>query len=210
MSTQEVQRQLRHKQIILTNVPSNPLDFDATGLRELKNLDAKIEIQDQSIDANDGNFSHQLCVGTLRQLLEAAHSEDGPILNALSFPFSLDGVVHSPLSRELEALSSEIEAWRLTEGIEFCNDKATFPTGDMRWGLCGTSGARHWIHIDSDGLGTFVDMRCGGNWWIIFTPPDGDKYALASIDQFLGNFDITRVPDQWVVEAVYLTPSTRL
>lgn len=208
MSTQAVQEQLRHKHIVLTNVPFIPLSFNEKGLRELKNLDAKIDMQNQSIDASDEYFPRQLCVGTLRHLLWAARSKDGPIINALSFPFPLDGVLHSPLSCELEAVSSEIEAWRLTEGMAFCNEKASYPTGDMRWGLCSTKGARHWIHIDSDGLGTFVDVRCGGKWWIVFT--SDDNQAFASIDQFFGNFRTTKIPKNWVAEAVYLTPGTRL
>ena len=82
----------------------------------------------------------------------------------------------------------------------------------MRWGLAATAGARHWIHIDSDGLGTFVDVKCGAKWWILFTPLEGqDKHAFSSIDQFLNDFDVVRLTDgRWEAEAVYLTEGNRL
>ena len=83
-----------------------------------------------------------------------------------------------------------------------------------------TASARHWIHIDSDGLGTFVDVQCGGKWWILFGPADGEtKDAFGFIDQFLNDFDTrSERADEWgstseglwLAEAVYLSPGTRL
>ncbi len=160
--------------------------------------------QDQSINASDQHFPRQLCIGTLRHVLDSARSQDGPILNALSFPLALAGM-------RCSALSSEIEAWRLTERMKFCNAEASFPIGDMRWGLAATRGGRHWVHIDSDGLATFIDVRCGGKWWIIFTPLEGqDKYIFASIDQFFDGFETINPPGRYSAEAIYLTPGTRL
>jgi hypothetical protein len=92
----------------------------------------------------------------------------------------------------------------------------------MRWGLAATAGARHWLHIDSDGLGTYIDVHCGGKWFILFCPPDGQtKDAFGRIDLFTNKFDLDaehgqwnlRIDGQelpWVAEAVYLTPGTRL
>jgi hypothetical protein len=156
-----------------------------------------------------------MCTGTLRQMLKASRLATGPILNALSFPQPLSGV-------EPSGMSSEIEAWQVTEGKPFCERTLAFPTGQMRWGLAATAGARHWIHIDSDGMGTYIDVQCGGKWWILFCPPDGQtKLTFSWVETFLGQFDIksqagrwdtknTLVNDLWVAEAIYLAPGTRL
>jgi hypothetical protein len=120
-------------------------------------------------------------------------------------------------------MSSEIEAWRVTEGEPFCVPESQFPVGEMRWGLAATRGARHWIHIDSDGLGTFIDVQCGGKIWIVFSPPaNRGKYDFASIEQYLdfevtpsegGCWDVDIEPkdsEHWIAEAVYLSRGTRL
>lgn len=160
-------------------------------------------------------------MGTLKQMLEASRSKSGQILNALSFPLPLSGVFPS-------AMSSEIEAWKLTERKKFCPSNLAFPVAEMRWGLAATAGSRHWIHIDSDGLGTFVDTQCGAKWWILFAPPAGQsKHWFGSVELYLNGFDTNGInggrwdlgnsgdpPDQggdlWIAEAVYLTPGMRL
>jgi len=81
------------------------------------------------------------------------------------------------------------------------------------------------MHIDSDGLGTFIKTQCGGKWWIIFGPPAGKtKHVFGSVSQFLASFDTNREEggrwdldkedieegDLWIAEAVYLSPGTEL
>lgn len=237
-SSHDVQSLMRTKHLVVTGMPSRDIGFDEKGLKTLTNLQAKISIQgkptliyrnlmvifvstDQSINAADGYFTKQVVIGTLQQLLEASRSESGPILNALSFPLPLSGV-------QATSTNSEVEAWRSTQGEKFCPPEVQFPVGDIRWGLAATNGARHWIHIDSDGFGTYIDVQCGGKWWITFNPPaNKDKYAFASIYQFLDNFDTnaekgsswelatsggkdTKENEGWIAEAVYLEPGTRL
>jgi len=60
-------------------------------------------LTDQSIEVTDGNFSKQMWIGTLLQVLQVAWSNDGPILNALSFLHPLAGVKPLPISSEVEA-----------------------------------------------------------------------------------------------------------
>jgi len=104
-----------------------------------------------------------------------------------------------------------VEAWRLTEGLPYCEQDAVYPTVDMRWGLAAPAGRRHWIHIDSDGLCTIVDTLCGGKWWLLFTPDDDmSDDIFGDINQFCNGFDMTNPPKYWAVEVVYLTPGTRL
>jgi len=168
---------------------------------------------------SDGYYPRQVVVGTPKQLLDASCSASGPILNALSFPLGLSGVKPS-------SISSEVEAWRMTEGMIFCpsegSSRAEFPVSEMRWGLAATRGARHWIHIDSDGLGTFIDVKCGGKWWVVFSPPAKlGKHGFGAIDTFLNNFNVDGEnkgrfgdevddDDRWIAEGVYLSEGTRL
>jgi len=82
---------------------------------------------------------------------------------------------------------------------------------DMRWGLAATAGARHWIHIDCDGLGTVIDVLRELKLWLIFTPEEDVSNAIfGDIDQFFNGFDVTNPPHYWAVEAVYLKPGIRL
>jgi hypothetical protein len=122
-------------------------------------------------------------------------------------------------------MSTEIEAWRLTERMKFCPVELRFPAGEMRWGLAATRGGRSWLHIDGDGLGTYIDTQCGGRWWITFNPPSNmNKDAFGSKEQYLHNFDTNGVDggrwdlnrmernegEEWIAEAVYLSKGTRL
>jgi hypothetical protein len=64
----------------------------------------------------------------------------------------------------------------------------------MQQGLAATRGAWHYIHIDSDGLGTFIDVKCGGKWWVVFSPPTKlGKHGFGAIDTFLNTFNINRI-----------------
>ena len=133
-----------------------------------------------------------------------ARDPDGAIINGLSFPLPLSAI-------KKDHINSDIEAWRLTEGLRFCTEKALYPTAEMRWGLASTAGARHWMHLDCDGLGTFVDVVCGGKWWLLFKPHlEGESQSSAHTDLYLNDFDPAIAVETWDVEAVYLTPGTRL
>jgi hypothetical protein len=129
---------------------------------------------------------------------------NGAIINGLSFPLPLSAI-------KRDKLCSDIEAWRLTEGLPFCTAKAKYPTSDMRWGLASMRGSRHWVHLDCDGLATFVQLLCGSKLWILLSPELGDDPdSSARVDLYLNDFDTSIVVKTWDAEAVYLTPGTRL
>ncbi len=143
-------------------------------------------------------------MGTLEHLLQSAQTQDGAILNALSFPLPLSSINNS-------AFSSDVEAWRTTEGLPYCDQEALYPSADMKWGLAATAGARHWIHVDCNGLGTVVDPVVGKKLWCLFTPKeDVSEGSFGDIDQFFNGFDVTNPPNYWDAEAVLLEPGTRL
>jgi hypothetical protein len=163
-----------------------------------------ILLSDQSVPIIDGDMSGQLRIGTLEHILENARDPNGAIINGLSFPLPLSAV-------KRDKISSEIEAWRLTEGLPFCTKKALYPTSEMRWGLASTAGSRHWTHLDCDGLATIVDPISGKKLWILLQPYlAGEPDASANVELYLNDYDPAVVVKTWEAEAVLLTPGTRL
>jgi hypothetical protein len=225
LSVSETQTKLELRHLVITGVPTEQdetrVQFDEAGLQVLTNLDSKIPIQgefciiigrivsysscaDQSVPIVDENFAAQMCIGTLEHILEMARDPNGTIINGLSFPLPLSAI-------KRDKLSGDIEAWRLTEGLPFCNEKASYPTADMRWGLASTAGARHWTHVDSDGLATYVQLLTGTKLWILMKPDlDNEVDAAAHVDLYLNDYDPAVAVRTWDAEAVLLTPNTRL
>lgn len=133
-----------------------------------------------------------------------ARDPKGAIVNGLSFPLPLSAV-------KRDKLSSEVEAWRLTEGLPFCGNNTLYPKAAMRWGLASTAGARSWTHLDCDGMATFVDVICGKKYWILFRPHlEGEADPFAHVDLYLHDYDPAISVDTWDAEAVLLEPGTRL
>lgn len=76
-----------------------------------------------------------------------------------------------------------------TQDHIFCNDK--YPTSDNYWELVATRGARSWIHIDADGLGTRFEVACGAKWNVIGRPPLNQLNFLDFLSDrslFMGEF----------------------
>jgi hypothetical protein len=167
---------------------------------------------DQSIEVPQDDYSEQQKIGTLAQILSASRRERGRILNALDLPRSLSGVTASQYT-------SEVSAWRATQDRPFCKDK--YPIADNYWELVATKGARSWTHIDTDGLGTRFEVRCGAKWIVIGRPPftdegtgmDGLNNCTFFSDRrlFIGDFAVEdAISAVWQYEALYLAPGTAL
>ena len=223
LTAAQLQTKLHLRHLVITGLPQEqgPVNFDEAGLQELTHLDSTLPIQgkfqssgqvsvansdvhvDQSIPV-EGDLAAQMRVGTLEHILEMARDPNGAIINGLSFPLPLSAI-------KRDKLCSDIEAWRLTEGLPFCTPKVSYPTGDMRWGLASTAGSRHWPHIDRNGLATYVELVTGKKLWILFRPNlDDEPDAGAYISVFLDDFDTSVAVKLWDAEAVVLTPGTRL
>jgi len=144
--------------------------------------------------------------GTLEQIYTSSQLRDGKVLNALAFPFLFSSAFNDPFSTDFVAYMNN----PLSEGTSL-----GIPTPDIRWGLCATKGAWHGFHTDSDGFGTFIDVKVGKKWWIIARPAkDGmaDVTNFAGIKTFLNEKFDAGLPGNglWILEAVLLEPSTRL
>lgn len=131
----------------------------------------------------------------------AAHQE-AKSLNALYAPNPNADV-------SLNSFASETRAYRQTTTEPYCQDRR-LPAGDLRWNIAGTKGAHHYWQIDSEGFATFIDVLCGKKLWIVARPKNPKDFFALSLWNDL-DFDVSAPNlDKWNVEAVVLTPTTRL
>lgn len=113
-----------------------------------------------------------------------------------------------PLEEKMRMLpfSTDFAAWRATKGL----GGHTVP-GDLQWGFAATSGALSWLHLDSNGFGTYIDPQTGVKWWICLRKKGhGHRFESCSEPEpfFGGKYEVNA--EQWDLEAVILTPGTRL
>jgi len=144
------------------------------------------------VDA-DMTGTSQLITATTDQLVKAAATDTGKILNALQFPMPLAPVSPTP------KFSTDLLAWAIT-GTE-----SPPPIGHIRWGLAATGGARTWFHLDSNGFNTFIMVLCGFKAWICIRDQFGQ---FVSIDAFK-DFELDDASG-YQIEIILLTPGTHL
>ena len=150
---------------------------------------------DQSIRANDEEAGEAtLTMAKTDDLLEASRQEEGKILNALDFPMVLASLSPPP------PFSTDLLAWRATD----CSGGTGIPTGDIRWGLAATTGARTWFHLDSNGFALDLTPKCGEKVFIVIRD---EKENFRNINVFK-DFELDDAKD-YRLEAVLLTPGTR-
>ncbi|KAH6887774.1 hypothetical protein BKA70DRAFT_1122083, partial [Coprinopsis sp. MPI-PUGE-AT-0042] len=197
--------------IVLTEcATTSEVIFDKAGLETLTgHIDVEIEVQDQSNPlGRAANISKARSRRTtLREMLEFSTLPlaNRPIVNALTFPMP------PGLRPEQQfTFSSEHIAWLRTLGNHFCF--APYPTSSTRWSLVAFNGALHYFHIDSDGFGTWVEVKTGLKLWVIARPKDESIPSFGDVDGFLKVFGqgMSPNPDYWTIEAVVLGPNTRL
>ena len=130
---------------------------------------------------------------TTSQLLDAAQTPGGKILDALEFPMSLASLDSPP------KFSTDLLALRVVgKGVDP-------PTPHIRRGLAATAGARNWFHAKSNGLGYYIDVRCGVRIWIFIRDDEGKFLAIDCFRDFK--------PDEangCQLEIILLKPRTRL
>ncbi len=78
----------------------------------------------------------------------------------------------------------------------------------MQWGLASIAGLRHWVHINCDGLGTFIYVACGGKWILFRLHMLGEPDSTGYVDLFLDDFDPAMVVKTWDAEVVFLMTGT--
>lgn len=149
---------------------------------------------DQSLPVSEAGAGELwLATATTSQLLEATHAPDGKILNASEFPMGFAPLDPPP------KFSTDLLALRVAgRGI-------VPPTSDVRWGTAATGGACTWFHIDSNGLGVFVNVKCGVKVWFFIRDDEGEFLKINSFQ----DFELDEANGQQL-EVVALTPGTQL
>ncbi|KAH6918234.1 hypothetical protein BKA70DRAFT_1036121, partial [Coprinopsis sp. MPI-PUGE-AT-0042] len=106
--------------------------------------------------------------------------------------------------------ASDYTAWLRTQHNDMCF--AFYPVEAMHWGLFAYNGALHFLHIDADGFGTWVEVKSGLKLWVVAHPKKSSDVSLVgTIDAFSKRFAGGKYPNsQWIYEAVVLGPNTRL
>jgi hypothetical protein len=163
---------------------------------------------DQSQPSGEGDISTARSRRTtLQDMLEfsALPIASRPIVNALTLPMP-PGL----RPEQNHFFSSEYVACLRTAGNRFCF--TPYPASHTRWGLVAFDGALHYLHIDSDGFGTWIEVKSGLKLWVIARPKDGTVPSFTDIHAFLGWIGEGKSPnrERWIVEAVVLAPGTRL
>jgi hypothetical protein len=130
-----------------------------------------------------------------------AKNNDGLILNCLDLPGNME------LDR---TLSTEKTAFMATVDLPFCGERFQFPQRTMRWALLGLAHSNSRFHMDSDGFGTHVSIRCGTKVWFLATPV-GDS-SVGDIEMFSPDRYSQDLPPgtHWMAEAVVLRPGSTL
>ncbi|EAU87076.2 hypothetical protein CC1G_11256 [Coprinopsis cinerea okayama7 len=204
-SPREVQDALRTRNILVYDCQRRPLPFNYTSAESLGPLDRRTDIQDQSSSTVDGDLQTIVRSGTARQVVENA-------LGPHAYRKSLNSLNHpDPLAEStIKPYSSELWAWRKSNSGDHFATNALPPISDLRWGLLGTTGAKHGIHIDAHGFGTFVAPQCGLKLWMLGRPKP--PLTTSSISVWCDpEFDVDAPNSHlWAWEGVVLGPDTTL
>ncbi|KAF9521617.1 hypothetical protein CPB83DRAFT_841121 [Crepidotus variabilis] len=183
MKGEEILSILRHKHIVVFGVP------------------------DYSIPPPKSHCSVPVTVsGTVQHLLESARSgNQGKILNGPEFERWQPK--HAPNS-----VASDLVGWYHTRGAQ--SDAmltSAYPEGDMYWGLAGTKDTLTFMHIDSDGVSTGVQVKCGSKVWGVYKEHEGQPLSSSATlldPDFL--LDEVLARSNYDIEAVVLQPTDML
>lgn len=140
--------------------------------------------------------------GTLRQVLECSRNPKGKILNSAILALAAE-----PAGRE--KFSSDTTAWTETMDEAVFADEVHMPTGDTRWGQVSTRGAFEGFQLAGDGFGRYIDVLTGTKWLIVARPTSG-SCRFSEVESFLSESFINFGVGEWFLEAILLSPGTRL
>ena len=113
---------------------------------------------------------------------------------------------------ERSAYATDVVAWDYARGHANCPRTTPYPTEHVRWGLAGAANTVTYLHIDSDGFCTDVQVMCGKKVWAIYR--ESSEVPLSSINTFIDpvNFKLDEIPEKssFGLEAIVLRPGDRL
>jgi len=111
-------------------------------------------------------------------MVECSKKTDGKILNALYIPQPFESRERTQFASDIHALIATLNGMGWKPGMSLHNE-------DFRWAIASLKGAFHGFHLDSDGLGTFIQALFGSKWWILASPKPGSNADFAKINYAL-------------------------
>ena len=141
--------------------------------------------------------------GHVRDIWDNRHPS-GKILNALDLPL-YDG------NTEPTEYASDLHAWDVTRGHHCIDHVTAYPTGHMQWALAAHENSITFLHLDCEGLSTYLTVADGGKAWGFLRKRPSNP--LSSINFFLkDSFRLDEVlkSSEYDLELVALRPGDRL
>ena len=172
----------------------HPIEVQGTSLPWLPIDISHVTFIDQSVRVCEAGVGELwLMTTTPGKLLEAANTPDGNFLNALKFPMGLASFNPPPkYSTDLLSL------WVAGRGI-------VPPTSDIQWGTAATSGTCTWFHLNSNGLGVSVNLKCRLKIWFFLKDDEGKLNVINCLE----DFELDEA-NSYQLEAVVLRPGTQM
>ncbi len=144
--------------------------------------------------------------GLVSDILENAQKADGKILNGLEFPMWDVNI------KSRSTFAVDVAAWDYMRGKPYCgNLTLPYPTEHTSWGLAGTSNTFTFMHIDSDGFNSFLQVLCGLKVWVVYR--EKSELPRSSAKVFLDkNFRLDEYKEHaaYDLEAIVLRPGDLL
>lgn len=162
-----------------------------------------VYFSDYSIEPSNQDCNPTVVSGCVQDLWDNRHPS-GRILNALDLPLYAGDT-------EPTEYGSELHAWDVTRGHHHVDPKSSYPIDHMRWALVGLQNALTFMHIDCEGVNTFITVADGTKLWGFLHKRHGNP--LSSINFFLNdNFRLNEVlpSSEYDLEVVALRPGDRL
>lgn len=98
------------------------------------------------------------------------------LVNALNFPMHVPHDLSEPTRNK-----AEYHAWIATR--QLFRITSPYPWSVETWGIAATAGTYHRWHVDSNGLWTHVDVKCGVKLWITGKPKDGANNVIKQMGE---------------------------
>lgn len=129
------------------------------------------------------------------------------ILNGLDFPMWKDS------QWDQCSYATDMVAWDYLHGQAHCGSITTqYPTPHMWWGLAGTAHTVSYLHMDSDGFATFVQVMCGMKVWAVYGSPPNISLSTINLFNKDSSFQLDTIPTgaNYGLEAIILRPGDTL
>lgn len=121
-------------------------------------------------------------------------------LNALSLPNGL-------ATEEAPPFDLQEVMWARTIKANYTN-REKFPTADFHWFLVASANAGHAIHIDANGMATYVKLNSGQKIWSVGYDPERRGLSTFDLEKDASYDWNSANKDKWEMDGIVLTPGS--